>query len=630
MSTNVFVNFQKRLKLQHQVLLLLLLSSIIPVSIVGFYGIYSSSTALSELSKSKLEQDTTSEAYSILNFLQGINEDVLFLSKSSQIQGLIRANDSGGVDPKTNTSYNAWIEQLQTTLVGLTEAKPSYMQLRYLDEKGNEIVRVDSDGTNVKVIPKAKLQNKADRPYFSETMELAPGSLYTSPLDLNQERGQIEVPFKPVIRYATPVVDSTGKKRGIVIANIFAKKFISYVEKANSGKEQQALLVNQDGFYMSHPNDNKEWGADLKKDEKLQKDYPTAIAKQILSTERGVIDQGGSYTLAYHKVPIAPDKNQFLVAINQVPKSKILASVNSFKVVAAIMILGSLATVLPLGIFRSRQLVNLIQQLVSRISTASHQIFSTLDEQERVASQQAASVNETTATMDELEASSRQSAEQAKAAVAAAQQALVLTKDGTQAVGETLEGMFALEQKVGAIAQQIVRLSEQANQIGSISQLVSELANKTNMLALNSSVEAIRAGEHGKGFSVVANEIRKLADQSQNSAEKISVLVSEIQSAINSTVMVTDEGTKTVAAGVQIAQKTDQAFTGVADAVNKVVLNNQQISLNLKQQVDAIQQVVQAMESINQGAKETAVGINQTKVGTQQLNETALNLQQMV
>ncbi|HBY79584.1 MAG TPA: chemotaxis protein, partial [Cyanobacteria bacterium UBA11148] len=67
--------------------------------------------------------------------------------------------------------------------------------------------------------------------------------------------------------------------------------------------------------------------------------------------------------------------------------------------------------------------------------------------------------------------------------------------------------------------------------------------------------------------------------------------------------------TKTVAAGVQTAKKTDQAFAGVADSVNKVVLNNQQISLNLKQQVDAIQQVVQAMETINQGAKETAIGI---------------------
>ena len=81
---------------------------------------------------------------------------------------------------------------------------------------------------------------------------------------------------------------------------------------------------------------------------------------------------------------------------------------------------------------------------------------------------------------------------------------------------ETVEGMFTLEKKVGAIAEQIVHLSEQANQIGSISQLVFDLANKTNMLALNSSVEAVRAGEHGKGFSVVANEIRKLAHQRRN------------------------------------------------------------------------------------------------------------------
>lgn len=630
MSMKVFGKFQERLKLQHQFLLLVLLSSIVPVSIVGFYGISSSTNALSSLSESKLEQDTANEANNILTFLQGINEDVLFLSKTPQIQGIIRAKDGNGVDPKTNTSYNAWSDQLQTTLVGLMETKPYYTQLRYLDEKGDEIVRVDSDGTNVKILPKTALQNKADRPYFSETMELSPGSLYTSPVDLNQERGQIERPFKPVIRYATPVVDSTGKKRGIVIANIFAKKFIKYVENGNLDKGQEAFLVNQDGYYISHPNDNKEWGFDLKKDEKLQKDYSANIAKQILSGNQGVIDKGDSHTLAYHKIPLAPNTGLFLIAINQVPKSKILASVNSFKIVASIIILGSLATVLPLGIFRSRQLVNLIQQLVSRISTASQQIFSTLEEQERVASQQAASVNETTTTMDELEASSRQSAEQATAAVTAAQQALVLTQGGTQAVGETLEGMFILEKKVGAIAEQILYLSEQADQIGSISQLVSDLANKTNMLAFNSSVEAVRAGEHGKGFAVVANEIRKLADQSEKSAEKINDLVSEIQSAINSTVMVTDEGTKTVAEGVQTAQKTNHAFVGVADAVNKVVLNNQQISLNLRQQVDAMQQIVEAMDTINKGAKETADGISQTKLGTEELNEAALVLKRKV
>lgn len=271
-----------------------------------------------------------------------------------------------------------------------------------------------------------------------------------------------------------------------------------------------------------------------------------------------------------------------------------------------------------------------LTRTINTLASSSSQISATIEQQERIASQQAASVNETTTTMDELEASCRQAAEQAKAAVTAAQQALGLTQGGTQAVEETLEGMFTLEKKVGAIAEQILYLSEQAEQIGSISQLVSDLANKTNMLAFNSSVEAVRAGEHGKGFAVVANEIRKLADQSEKSAEKIGELVSEIQNAINSTVMVTDEGTKTVAAGVQVAQKTNQAFAGVADSVNKVVLNNQQISLNLKQQVDAMQQIVEAMETINKGAKETASGISQTKSGTDRLNDAAIVLKRIV
>ncbi|HEY9666630.1 MAG TPA: methyl-accepting chemotaxis protein [Coleofasciculaceae cyanobacterium] len=282
------------------------------------------------------------------------------------------------------------------------------------------------------------------------------------------------------------------------------------------------------------------------------------------------------------------------------------------------------------GLLITSATVKSINQAASTITTSSSQIAVTIEQQERIASQQAASVNETTTTMDELEASCRQAAEQAKAAVTAAQQALGLAQGGTQAVEETLEGMFTLEKKVGAIAEQIVYLSEQAEQIGSISQLVADLANKTNMLAFNSSVEAVRAGEHGKGFAVVANEIRKLADQSEKATEKIGELVAEIQSAINSTVMVTDEGTKTVATGVQVARKTNQAFTGVSDAINKVVLNNQQISLNLKQQVDAMQQIVEAMETVNKGAKETASGIGQTKLGTEQLNEAALVLKRIV
>ena len=268
----------------------------------------------------------------------------------------------------------------------------------------------------------------------------------------------------------------------------------------------------------------------------------------------------------------------------------------------------------------------MMNQAAGDIASSASEIAASVEQQERTSSQQAASVNETSTTMDELGASSRQSSEQAEAAAAGAQQALSLAEGGTRAVERSLDGMTALREKVDAIADQILRLSEQTSQIGGISGLVSDLANQTNMLALNAAVEAVRAGEHGKGFAVVSGEIRKLADQSKKSAEKINALVADIQTAINSTVMVTDEGTKKVEEGVKIAEETADAFAGVADAVNNVVLNSQQISLNVKQQAVAIQQVVSAMNSLNTGAQENANGISQIKIGTHQLNESALQL----
>ena len=94
--------------------------------------------------------------------------------------------------------------------------------------------------------------------------------------------------------------------------------------------------------------------------------------------------------------------------------------------------------------------------------------------------------------------------------------------------------------------------------------------------------------------------------------------------------MVTEEGTKTVKIGVKISKRTESAFSDIKEAVSQVVLNNQQVSLNLKQQVDAIQQVVDAMEVINRGTKESATGLNQTRECTERLNEAAMDLKRVV
>ncbi len=271
-----------------------------------------------------------------------------------------------------------------------------------------------------------------------------------------------------------------------------------------------------------------------------------------------------------------------------------------------------------------------IDRAVSSIAISSSQIAATIEEQERMASQQAASVNQTTTTMDELGASSRATAQQVETAAMQAMQALNLAGGGTKAVEQTLEAMATLKTKVEDMQGQIMQLSEQTDRIGNISTLVSDLANQTNMLALNAAVEAVRAGDNGKGFGVVASEIRKLAERSKKSAAQINLLVADIQRAINSTVMVTEEGTKTVEFGVNIASETAAAFAGVANAINNVVLSSQQISLNAKQQAIAIEQVVQAMNSLNQAAAQTACGISQTKIGTQKLNEAALDLKAVV
>lgn len=284
----------------------------------------------------------------------------------------------------------------------------------------------------------------------------------------------------------------------------------------------------------------------------------------------------------------------------------------------------------PIGFFLSQSILGRFKKTVYAMASTSTQIAATTEQHERIVSQQASAVNQTTTTMDQLTVSFQSMAEQAEMSTVRAKEVLNLALGGSKTVARSLTGMSNLKQKMEKIQSKIMCLSEQTDQIANISGVVKILANQTNMLALNAAVEAVRAGEYGKGFAVVATEIRKLADQSQASVAQINDLVTEIQTAINSTVMVTDEGTKTLEDESKIAQETSLVFNQVKDAVNEVVLNSQQISLSAQQQSTAIQQVLQSMNSLHQASRETVAGIGQTKIGLQNLNKSALELKGVV
>ncbi len=305
----------------------------------------------------------------------------------------------------------------------------------------------------------------------------------------------------------------------------------------------------------------------------------------------------------------------------------------ALKFLVRIIILGTLVSSLLAiitGFWIATNISRSINETATSISSTSTEIASTVEQHERSASDQSASVNETTTTMDELSNSSRQTAEQANAVAAMAKQALTTTDEGVRMAKQASEGMSKTKEKVAAIGEQILHLSEQTGQIGSIAGIVTDIAGQINMLALNAAVEAVRAGEQGKGFAVIAQEVRKLADQGKKSAERVNTIVTDIQKATNSAVMVTEEGTKTVQEVTDLAMKAGEAFSSLSDVANNVYENAQQVSLNATQQVTAVKQVTDAMNQINAGSKETAAGITQTKIGIQRLNEAAVGLKKMV
>lgn len=519
----------------------------------------------------------------------------------------------------TEATAEITLQQKQALLDKYIKIYGIYDSIAVTDIAGNTIMQSSGE----------QITGLAERDYFKEVIKTK------QPVITPPRKSKLN--GKYAIFIAAPIVNATtGKLIGMVRSRIPVENLDALLDADQSQLQQELKTTRGTEYHLIGP-DGKFFAATEK--EQIGRDaradfasFAQMQAANNVTTAVGVdqldkVEQLASYASVKQlqgmpqlgwSVLVANDTASTFAAQRQLLLNLILGTGVTALVASGFAIL-----------FANRT-TKFIKSIASAIASSSTQIAATVEEQERTVIQQASSVSQTTTTMDELSASSRASAEQAEASAAGARQALNLAQGGTKSVQRTMEGMSTLKEKVGALVEQILRLSEQTKAIGNVSGLVGDLANQTNMLALNAAVEAARAGEHGKGFGVVAGEIRLLADRSKKSAEKINALVTDIQAAINTTVMVTDEGTKKVNQGIKLAEGTAEIFTGVADAIDNVFLNSQQISISAKQQAIAIQQVVDTMNAINLGAKESASGITQVKATTQQLNDAAQNLKAVV
>jgi methyl-accepting chemotaxis protein len=275
--------------------------------------------------------------------------------------------------------------------------------------------------------------------------------------------------------------------------------------------------------------------------------------------------------------------------------------------------LGKLAQGLNRMVTRLRNMATQTRAVTESLNSAAMDILASAREQSAVTGEQVAAYQETSATMQEVSKSCSQMAERAKEITVTAEAVSMANTSGLDAVQKTNQTVEAIHEQAEAVAQNIVSLSEKTQMVGDILATVNDIAEQSHLLALNAAIEAAAAGEHGRSFSVVAGEIKNLADQSKAATVQVKTILGDIQKEINTSVMLTEEAVKRVDLGKHQADLAASAIRGMAANIDQSVQAFQQIVAGTNQQQIGFDNVMRAMKDLSRASEQTATGNRQTE-----------------
>ncbi|WP_457574316.1 PAS domain S-box protein [Desulfolithobacter sp.] len=217
----------------------------------------------------------------IQSVLQWVMRDLLVLRDMPSLQKFLNASSM--------QQRHMALRDLGEEFLALARNHSIFQQVRFLDNRGFEVIRVNVKGRKTWLTPPDQLQDKSGRYYFREAIHLPPGKVYISPMDLNVENGQIERPIVPVIRYATPVVDRRGQKRGVLVLNVFGSVFLDLLtaQQNTAPRGEQYFLLNKDGYFLFHPDRSKIFGFMLGTNETLFR-YEPELEQWIAGNTSGL------------------------------------------------------------------------------------------------------------------------------------------------------------------------------------------------------------------------------------------------------------------------------------------------------------------------------------------------------
>ena len=310
--------------------------------------------------------------------------------------------------------------------------------------------------------------------------------------------------------------------------------------------------------------------------------------------------------------------------------AEVEAAVSSSTVSITLGTLLSLLILSAAGVIITRSLTSQIGAAVQQVQSSSSELQVASNQQTMGSREQSIAMKEITTTMNELLVTSRQIAESAQRVAHIAEETAIGARSGEQTVTKANVSIADIKRQVDLIVIHMLDLGKKSQQIGGILEIINELAEQTNILSINASIEAAGAGENGKRFAVVAEEIRKLADRVGGSTKEIKGLIDDIRAAVNTTVMTTEGGTKAVEAGAIQFAEVAIAFRQIVGLVSTTTEAAREIELSTKQQSTAVSQVNIAVANVAQSAQENEVSSSQTLQTATELTKLSRDLLRLI
>ena len=271
-----------------------------------------------------------------------------------------------------------------------------------------------------------------------------------------------------------------------------------------------------------------------------------------------------------------------------------------------------------------------VSRAVTAAANAAGEISSSTEEMAAGANEQSSQASEVASAVEQMTRTIFETTKNTTTAAEASKNAGRVAKEGGRVVEQTIEGMIRISDVVKMSSATVQELGKSSNEIGEIIQVIDDIADQTNLLALNAAIEAARAGEQGRGFAVVADEVRKLAERTSKATQEIAGMIKHIQKDTEGAVKSMQQGTKEVENGRSLAEKAGDSLKEIITGADRVTDIVTQVAAASEEQSRASEQITQNIELITNVTQQSATGVRQIAHAAEELNQLTGNLQSLI